>query len=55
MDLLREGTVPPACAAGFFKPLAMPFTKYGAFKTVNILQEMDETICEAGASAVKCP
>ena len=29
--------------------LAMAFAIYGTFKAVTILQEMDETVCEAGA------
>ena len=28
----------------------MPFTRYGTFKIVTILQEMAETVCEADAS-----
>ena len=27
----------------------MPFTRYGTFKTVTILQEMAESVMEAGA------
>ena len=28
----------------------MPFTRYSSFKTITILREMAETICEAGAT-----
>ena len=28
----------------------MPFTRYASFKTVKVLQEMTETVCEAGAN-----
>ena len=34
----------------WYRPLSMPFTKYGTFKTVTIFKEMAETVFETCAS-----